>query len=199
MRSVKTILQSRLGNFVPKGVIAPADEWSLPSSDTSQGNGLEFCKIAPDDSKLRSEAAAFMSKNFYREAVVPAALRLASSEERVRRMVNKEIDLFLDSGTCILTRKSGEIAACYLGITWTRDSGYDVVDCSMLEWHNAAAEIAMEVEPERPQVIWRDYHYQGRELSLNTLQLRLRLMSFQVTLQYSRKTISYKNTINCQL
>merc|ERR1712039_62701 len=29
-----------------------------------------------------------------------------------------------------------------------------------LEWHNAAAEIAMELSPERPQVIWRDYQYQ---------------------------------------
>ena len=35
-----------------------------------------------------------------------SVLRLASSEEQVRRMVQKEVDLFLDSGTCIiLTRK----------------------------------------------------------------------------------------------
>ena len=51
--------------------------------------------------------------------------------------------------------------ACYMGLTWARDDGYDVVDCSMLEWHNAAAEIAMELSPERPQVIWRDYQYQA--------------------------------------
>ena len=95
MRSVKAILQSRLGNFVPKEVTSkPADDWSLPpSSDlhlaTSREKGLEYSKIAPDDSKLRGEAAAFMSKNFFREAVVPAALRLASSEEQVRRMVLK--------------------------------------------------------------------------------------------------------------
>ena len=36
----------------------------------------------------------------------------------------------------------------------------------MLEWHNAAAEIAMEVDPERPQIIWRDYQYQGGELHI---------------------------------
>ena len=51
--------------------------------------------------------------------------------------------------------------ACYLGLPWTRDEGYDVVDCSMLEWHNGAAEIAMELSPERPEIIWRDYQYQG--------------------------------------
>ena len=66
-----------------------------------------------------------------------------------------------------LKRKSGaghvggEIGACYLGLPWTRDEGYNVVDCSMLEWHNAAAEIAMELSPERPEIIWRDYQYQG--------------------------------------
>ena len=56
---------------------------------------------------------------------------------------------------------SGDIVACYMGLTWARDDGYEVVDCSMLEWHNAAAEIAMELSPERPQVIWRDYQYQA--------------------------------------
>ena len=105
MQSLKAILRSRLGNFVPKDVIKPAATSDLPSV-TSIGNGLEYRKIAPDDTRLRNEAAAFMSDNFYREAVVPAALRLASSEEQVRRMVQKEVDLFLDSGTCIiLTRK----------------------------------------------------------------------------------------------
>ena len=104
MRSLKAILRSRLGNFVPKDVIKPAAS-DLPSV-SSLGNGLEYRKIAPDDGRLRNEAAAFMSENFYREAVVPAALRLASSEEQVRRVVRREIDLFLDSGTCIvLTRK----------------------------------------------------------------------------------------------
>ena len=48
-----------------------------------------------------------------------------------------------------------------MGLTWARDDGYEVVECSMLEWHNAAAEIAMELSPERPQVIWRDYQYQA--------------------------------------
>ena len=102
MRSVKAILQSRLGNFVPKEVTN-----SFPCPVTSLGQGLEYCKIAPDDDKLRSEAVAFMSENFYREAVVPAALRLASSEERARRMVLSEIDVFLDSGTCILLTRKG--------------------------------------------------------------------------------------------
>ena len=105
MQSLKAILRSRLGNFVPKDVIKPAAASDLPSV-SSLGNGLEYRKIAPDDVRLRREAAAFMSENFYREAVVPAALRLASSEEQVRRVVRREIDLFLDSGTCIiLTRK----------------------------------------------------------------------------------------------
>ena len=105
MRSVKSILESRLGNFVPREVT----KCSLPSPIpmTSLGQGLEYCKIAPDDDKLRSEAVVFMSKNFYREAVVPAALRLASSEEQVRRMVLSEIDVFLDSGTCILLKRKG--------------------------------------------------------------------------------------------
>ena len=104
MQSLKAILRSRLGNFVPKDIIKPAAS-DLPSV-TSLGNGLKYRKIAPDDARLRNEAAAFMSENFYREAVVPAALRLASSEEQVRRVVRREIDLFLDSGTCIiLTRK----------------------------------------------------------------------------------------------
>ena len=105
MQSLKAILRSRLGNFVPKDVIKPAAS-DLPSV-SSLGNGLEYRKIAPDDTRLRNEAAAFMSENFYREAVVPAALRLASSEEQVRRMVQKEVNLFLDSGTCIILTRKG--------------------------------------------------------------------------------------------
>ena len=102
MRGLKAILRSRLGNFVPKEVTKS----SSPSA-TSLGQGLEYRKIAPDDRRLRGEAAAFMTENFYREAVVPAALRLASSEEQVKRMVLREIDLFLDSGTCILLTRKG--------------------------------------------------------------------------------------------
>ena len=79
------------------------------------------------------------------------------------RFLGTPIPLILDVIVCAPKRKSGsgrEAVACYLGLTWSRDDSYDVVDSSMLEWHNAAAEIAMELNPERPEVIWRDYQYQ---------------------------------------
>jgi hypothetical protein len=81
----------------------------------------------------------------------------------VRAIVSAEMDLYLNSGlsACIRFEKSNELAGCFFSTSWKRDPNYNVIEnVSMKEWHNTAAEIAMEVAPERPQAVWRDYQYQ---------------------------------------
>ena len=56
--------------------------------------------------------------------------------------------------------KTGALLGGHLFCSWGRDDAYEVIeDASLAEWHNTAAEIAMEVKPERPQVLNVDVLY----------------------------------------
>lgn len=43
---------------------------------------------------------------------------------------------------------------------WSRDDNYEVINCSALDWYNTAAEIAEELQPEDPTLLWRESYYQ---------------------------------------
>jgi hypothetical protein len=72
MRGFKEILRSRLGNFVP---LECSD---LAYNRSATADGFSYTVIAPDDEKTKAETRAYMTKNFYSKAVVPAALNLSS-------------------------------------------------------------------------------------------------------------------------
>jgi hypothetical protein len=79
----------------------------------------------------------------------------------------REIDVFINSGISFVVRNSisGEICGGAFNCYFARNDNCDVIEgASMGDWYNAAAEIAMEVKPEKPQLIWRDYQYQGHDL-----------------------------------
>ncbi len=96
-------------------------------------------------------------------------------------MVDKELDLYVNSGVSTVFRnaETGAIVGGQLFCSWSKNDDYEVIeDASMASWHNLAAEVAMEISPERPQVrnlpgfltsvcsqetlqaIWRDFQYQ---------------------------------------
>ena len=85
--------------------------------------------------------------------------------------------MYLNSGMSCTIRKSdtNELVGCTFFTTWKRDDDYEVVeDASLASWHNTAAEIAMEENPECPQVSeminnrWRDLSVPTRQRKKST-------------------------------
>ncbi len=75
-------------------------------------------------------------------------------------MVDKELELYANSGMSIVFRnaETGTILGGQLICSWSRNHDYEIVEeASMASWLNTAAEIAMEVCPESPQVRKLDF------------------------------------------
>jgi len=162
MNRFKDVLRARLGNFVPsERRYLMGRDWSKSSE-----KGFEVSVIdpeAPNAAAVMEEARKFMIATFYKEAVVPAALNLTADNDHVRGILKKETDMYLNSGMSCVIRKSDtkELLGCTFFTTWRRDEEYEIVeDASLASWHNTAAEIAMEENPECPQALWRHYQYQ---------------------------------------
>ena len=129
---------------------------------------------APSASAVMEEVRRFMIATFYREAVVPLALDMTADNDEMRSILKKETDMFLNSGMSCTIRKSdtNELIGCTFFTTWKRDDDYEIVKETSLDWwHNTAADIAMQENPECPQGIWRNYQYQHL---YNLAQKRLR-------------------------
>jgi hypothetical protein len=115
-----------------------------------------------------------MLNNFYREAVIPKSLRLTGNDEATRNIVSREMDLYLNSGISgIVHRKdgSGDVVGCLFYACWNRNPDYVPLEgITMAEWYATAARVAMELDPARPEPIWRDLQYQHL---YNTAQLKM--------------------------
>ena len=151
-------LRSRIGNFVPKGrrhLIK--HKWSVKLGD------FTLVAIPSGNDDVRDEVCEYLRGTFYKEAIVPGALCLWEHGKAADAIFMQEMDLYLNSGVSALLRcnETGQLMGCFLSCYWPRDPNYDIIrGFTMVEWHNAAAKIAMEVCPERPEPIWRDFQYQ---------------------------------------
>ncbi len=157
MRGLKEILRSRLGRFVPM------ERCNLIADRTAAVENIRYTAVSADDEAQKKVARDFMVSRFYVHAPIPKALQLSSDDDASREIVAKESALALNSGLCstLHLEDTGELVGCMFNSCWRRDPEYDAVrGHSMLAWHNAAAEIAMEEAPKRPQPVWRDYQYQ---------------------------------------
>jgi hypothetical protein len=107
-------------------------------------NGLNVAVINPSDKKM---AADSMRKSFYSAAAVPVALGLDNRDDpEVTSMVDREIDVFVNSGFSCVVRNNvnGEVSGGAFFAYFARNEDYCVIEgASMADWHNAAAEIAM--------------------------------------------------------
>ena len=152
------ILRSRLGNFVPKG-----RRHLIKQNWNAKIGKYSLAAIPLGNSEVRDEVCNYLRHTFYKEALVPGALRLWQSDEASDAIFNKEMDIYLESGVSVLLRsnETGQIMGCFLNCYWPRDPDYNIIrGFTMGEWHNAAAKIATEICPERPEPIWRDFQYQ---------------------------------------
>jgi hypothetical protein len=114
-------------------------------------NGLMVNTVTPDKGGTKDEARKFMMDTFFREAAVPSALGLLSN----RAAVERELDMYLGSGFSVTVHNeaSKELVGCYACTSWNKEPNYDIVEnVTMAQWHNTAAEIAMEENPKHPQV-----------------------------------------------
>lgn len=146
-------------------------------------NGLNVAVINPSDKKM---AADSMRKSFYSAAAVPVALGLDNRDDpEVTSMVDREIDVFVNSGFSCVVRNNvnGEVSGGAFFAYFARNEDYCVIEgASMADWHNAAAEIAMGVRPEKPQLIWREYQYQH---VYNACQVRMAATGAEFAVYYA--------------
>ena len=155
---LEELLRSRLGNFVPKG-----RRHLIPRRWSAKLGNFTLAAMPSCDDAVREEVCKYLRGTFYKEAIVPGALRLWESDEASDAIFKQEMDLYLNSNNSFLLRcnETGRLMGCFLNCYWPRDPGYDIIrGFTMGEWHKAAAKIAMEVCPERPEPIWRDFQYQ---------------------------------------
>ena len=158
MGRLELLLRARLGNFVPTGRRYLLDKkWKR-----TMGN-LTVEMIQCDNPEVRAEVSQFARGTFYKEAVVPLSLGLWRGDKGADAIFEKEMDIYLNSGmSCIFrSNETGQLMGCFLGCYWPRDNNYDAIHgFTMGDWHKVAAEIAMDVCPERPEPIWRELQYQ---------------------------------------
>ena len=155
---LEELLRSRLGNFVPKG-----RRHLIKRGWSAKSGNFTLAPMPSGDNAVKEEICNYLRGTFYKEAIVPGALRLWERDEASDNIFNQEMDLYLDSGVSFLLRcnETGRLMGCFLSCYWPRDPEYDTIQgFTMGEWHKAAAKIAMEVCPERPEPIWRAFQYQ---------------------------------------
>ncbi len=74
--------------------------------------------------------------------------------------LEKEMNMYINSGVSLKFQRQDEWVGVAFIVDWPRDDNYQVIDVSAKEWHNTSAQIAQEIQPDCPQIIWRDYQFQ---------------------------------------
>lgn len=155
LASLTSRLRARVGLFVPRERHADwlADGWAFTHGD------VDVSVIVKDEDV--ADAKAFMTRHFYRDAPIPRALGLSDGSAQVKRFLEQEMSLYLDSGGSLQFRKKGELVGVGFMALWAKDESYEVVEADALSWHNAAAAVAAELAPAvDPRVTWRDLQFQ---------------------------------------
>ena len=157
MERLELLLRAKLGNFVPHG------RHSLVDRTWSRKFGQFIMKpLLCDNEEIRGEIKEYAKNTFYKDCVVPSLLGLWKSDEEAKSIFEKEMDLYLDSGASFVLRcnETGKLRGFSLICIWTLDSNYEAIHgFSMREWHIVSAKIAMDVNPTRPEPIWRELQY----------------------------------------
>ena len=151
------MLRANLGNFVPSGRQCLVDR-------TWQRNFGPFVMIPLrcNNETVRKEISEYTRQTFYKDGVVPLSLGLWKSDKETKSLIDKEMDLYLDSGASFVLycAQSGELKGFFLNCIWPRDPNYDAIrGFSMRDWHIVSAKIAMDINPERPEPTWRELQY----------------------------------------
>lgn len=162
MHQVKKLLLCRARHFVPtefneKALIKIRQPQLFPQ------HGLRVDFIHPEDTTTQRQVKDILWHNFYKAAPVTKSLRMFEKPtDAILELVERETDMYLRSGVSTMTRRidgDPEILGVGLSAFWKRNDQFEVIDCDVKTWHNTAAEIAKELEPNDPRVIWREYQF----------------------------------------
>jgi len=166
--TTKALLRGRIGRFLPS-IRVP--EEARPKNWNFVHQGFDLTLVDPDNAKLRQQCKDYMLNDFYREAPVTVALKLADplSPKEVKDFLHLEMDTFLESGVCICMQRQGAsdedpLVGVGLCAVWPRDEEYDIIDnVSVTDWLNAASQLAIEREEAEGvdrRITYRDLQYQ---------------------------------------
>ena len=118
--------------------------------------------LLSENEAIKREVRQYARHTFYRDGVVPSSLGLWKSDTEANSIFEKEMDLYLDSGSSFVLccDQTGELKGFFLNCIWPRDPSYDAIrGFKMSEWHKVSAKIAMDINPKRPEPTWRELQY----------------------------------------
>ena len=178
VRRLKDILLARKGMFIPESDVKNLPKEIFEMKPTEQ-NGVRMTTLNHDIPRIQvNEIIAYLKANFLTTAPVPRALGLHKSHQtstEVNQFIHQEFETLINSGVTTIIEKDGKLVGVAENIFWTRDDSYELVeDATMREWHNTAAEIAMETDTAHPELIWRDYQWQ---FTYNAFQKQMRRLN----------------------
>ena len=156
---LRRILHKRVGAHVPiepqKLPIAKND--FLLKSDCKK---ITVSIVRPTIDEIQG-VKDFMFKTFYKEAPIPIVLKLGRNCQETRTFIDKELELFMNSGVSIkFCDDSGSIKGIGFSCVWNQNPKYEIIGAPVKNWHNAAADIAKTVNEEYRHIIWRDLQWQ---------------------------------------
>ena len=156
---LRKLLATRLDCFVPletHSILCPRNQLRLRDNSEIK---IKAPLIKNED---REVVFDYMVPTFYSQAPIPKTLQLSRNCSLTRKYLREELDMFLNGGISfsLLDSKSNILKGVALLAPWKRDEGYDIIDCSTKDWHNAAAEIAHEKSESVRHLIWRNLQFQ---------------------------------------
>lgn len=158
-KMLRKILSHRLGRHV-----SAEQHWDFvqnmePIVTSSDGN-VKATVIDPgkDDQAVK----AYMYRTFYTQAPIPTVLKLSRNCDETKHFLEKELNLFINSGVSIKFCDSinHEILGIGLSVIWKRNPNYEIIGAPVKEWHNTAASIARTFPEDERHIIWRDLQWQ---------------------------------------
>lgn len=156
---LRKILGQRLGRHV-----SAEQHWDFVQNKesivTSSDGNVNVSVIDPR--KDAQAVKAYMYKTFYTQAPIPTVLKLSRNCDKTKHFLEKELNLFINSGVSMKFCDSinNDILGIGLSVIWKRNPNYEIIGAPVKEWHNTAASIARTFPEEERHIIWRDLQWQ---------------------------------------
>ena len=122
---LRRILQQRIGTHVPIHPQKVNNDCFLKS----ECKKVIVSMIKPNCTDEMSNIKEYMFKTFYKEAPIPIVLKLDRNCQETKRFLQKELDLFVNSGVSykFCDSSSGDIVGIGFSCVWNRDPSYEII------------------------------------------------------------------------
>ena len=122
---LRRILQQKIGTHVPIHPQKVNNDFFF-KSDCKK---VTVSIIKPNCSDEMCNIKGYMFKTFYKEAPIPIVLKLDRNCQETKRFLQKELDLFVNSGVSykFCDSSSGNIVGIGFSCVWNRDPRYEII------------------------------------------------------------------------